>query len=248
MKEVSAKLRGWIELVRPPNLFTIPGDILAGALLSGIALIQWPSLIITIICSLFLYVSGLILNDYFDRENDKQERPNRPIPSGRVKAHSALFASGVLFVFAGLAVFFLNGSIFTLPVVFTVIILIITYNGFARRVPIFGFIVMGLCRGFNLLLGASIGTGTFTPIVIGAAGLETIYIIILTAVAFNEIKLKNVKLIEHLIRGLIFLQIFFVCVAMLKNGGNPVKYFIVIFTMAVLFYVSKLFAKKYYGS
>ena len=114
--------------------------------------------------------------------------------------------------------------------------------------PILGFIVMGLCRGFNLLLGASIGTGTFTPIVIGAACLETIYIIILTAVAFHEIKFKNVKLVEQLIRGLIFLQIFFVYVAMLKSGGNPVKYIVVILVMAVLFYVSKLCAKKYCGS
>lgn len=248
MKGVSVKLHGWMEIVRPPNLFTIPGDILAGALLSGITLIQWPSLIIIIICSLFLYAAGLILNDYFDRENDKEERPDRPLPSGRVNAPSALFGSVALFVFAGLLGFFLNDSVFTFPLTVTIIVLIIIYNCFARRVPIPGFIVMGLCRGFNLLLGASVGTGAFTPIVIGAAGLETVYITILTVVAFHEIKFKNVKLIEQMIRGLIFLQIFFVFIAMLKSGGNPVKYIIVIFIMIVLFYISKLFAKKYYGS
>ena len=31
----AGSLRGWLELVRPPNLFTVPGDILAGAIGNG---------------------------------------------------------------------------------------------------------------------------------------------------------------------------------------------------------------------
>ena len=28
-----------------------------------------------------LYLAGMVLNDYFDRDKDAQERPARPIPS-----------------------------------------------------------------------------------------------------------------------------------------------------------------------
>ena len=37
----------------------------------------------------------------------------------------------------------------------TIVILVILYNGPARKLPKLAFIVMGLCRGFNILLGAS---------------------------------------------------------------------------------------------
>ena len=37
-----------------------------------------------------LYAGGVVLNDYFDREVDAVERPERPIPSGRVAGSHAL--------------------------------------------------------------------------------------------------------------------------------------------------------------
>ena len=40
-----------------------------------------------------LYTGGMYLNDAFDRAVDARERPERPIPSGRVRAGS-VFAIG----------------------------------------------------------------------------------------------------------------------------------------------------------
>ena len=39
------------------------------------------------------YIGGMFLNDAFDREIDAKERPERPIPSKKVKA-SEVFAAG----------------------------------------------------------------------------------------------------------------------------------------------------------
>ncbi len=68
-------LHSWLELVRLPNLFTVPGDILVGAFLAGIAKNELSVIFPVIIISLSLYISGLILNDYADYEIDKEERP-----------------------------------------------------------------------------------------------------------------------------------------------------------------------------
>ena len=75
-------LYGRLELIRPPNLFTIPGDVLAGASLALISPEKIPHVFPVIAISLLLYMSGLIINDCCDRNIDAIERPHRPIPSG----------------------------------------------------------------------------------------------------------------------------------------------------------------------
>jgi 4-hydroxybenzoate polyprenyltransferase len=49
------------------------------------------------------YVGGMYLNDAFDREYDARERPERPIPSGEVRA-STVFAIGFGLLGAGVAI------------------------------------------------------------------------------------------------------------------------------------------------
>ena len=42
-----------------------------------------------------LYASGTALNDVFDFEVDRAERPGRPLPSGRVSSRSAAWLGGL---------------------------------------------------------------------------------------------------------------------------------------------------------
>ncbi|MBR4318381.1 MAG: UbiA family prenyltransferase [Kiritimatiellae bacterium] len=85
MRSTARKQRSWqvwAELLRLPNLFTVPGDILAGWVLAGM---RGAFPVLPIIASLCLYSAGLLLNDACDAKIDAHERPSRPIPSGRVK-------------------------------------------------------------------------------------------------------------------------------------------------------------------
>ena len=45
--------------------------------------------------SMILYASGTALNDVFDIEVDRAERPGRPLPSGRVSVRSAAWLGGL---------------------------------------------------------------------------------------------------------------------------------------------------------
>jgi 4-hydroxybenzoate polyprenyltransferase len=72
-------------LGRVSNLPTVWTNVLAGAVLSGGSLEAGPLGALLIALSLF-YVGGMYLNDAFDREIDARERPERPIPSGRISA------------------------------------------------------------------------------------------------------------------------------------------------------------------
>lgn len=179
-------LGGWLELVRPPNLFTVPGDVLAGAALAGIAAESTLPLLAAVVVSLLLYTAGLMLNDYVDRRIDARERPARPIPSGRVSAAAACAVSLVLMAIA-IVVGLVTGATQLWVTAFVLSGLILFYDGPARRVPVVGFVAMGLCRGCNVILGAAAVGGVDSPAAIAGAGMETLYIFCVTWLAHGEV-------------------------------------------------------------
>jgi 4-hydroxybenzoate polyprenyltransferase len=178
-------LKGWLELTRPPNLFTVPGDVLAGASMALITRNEMPLILPVLVISLSLYISGLILNDIFDRKIDSFERPNRPIPSGRVSPNTALI-SAISLILIALAISSISEKIFwiTLSLVF----LVLFYNGLARKIPLLSITLMGICRGMNLLLGASICSSPLNNIVLTGAGVDTLYISSVSNLAYYETK------------------------------------------------------------
>jgi hypothetical protein len=80
-------LKDLVELVRAPAALTVPGDVLAGAVAAGdLRPGRMAGLSAASVC---IYWAGMALNDWADRDLDAVERPERPIPSGRVSAGTA---------------------------------------------------------------------------------------------------------------------------------------------------------------
>ena len=67
------------ELVRLPAVLSVPGDVLVGAAASG-QVRDVPRTAGLVAASSCLYLAGMALNDYADREIDAVERPGRPDP------------------------------------------------------------------------------------------------------------------------------------------------------------------------
>ena len=67
-------VRTWLQLVRAPNLLTVPGDPLAGFLLATFGVLRAQAAF-AVGASLCLYAAGLLWNDLFDLEEDRRERP-----------------------------------------------------------------------------------------------------------------------------------------------------------------------------
>ncbi|WP_234588919.1 UbiA family prenyltransferase, partial [Micromonospora sp. MH99] len=89
------------ELVRAPAALSVPGDVVAGAAAAGTLGPRTPALAGA---SVLLYWAGMAANDWADRELDAVERPERPIPSGRVTPTAALgLAAGLTAAGVGLA-------------------------------------------------------------------------------------------------------------------------------------------------
>jgi len=140
--------RAYLELVRPPNVTTAVADVLAGYAVAGA---PWPGSVGWLLgATVCLYAGGIVLNDVFDLEIDRLERPERPIPSGRVTRRAAgRFGALLLAAGAGLA---WGGGRATGLVALATALCIVLYDAVGKRQP-WGPVNMGLCRAGNLMLG-----------------------------------------------------------------------------------------------
>ncbi|WP_319463710.1 SCO3242 family prenyltransferase [Micromonospora sp. RTP1Z1] len=138
------------ELVRAPAALSVPGDVLAGAAASGALDRRTPVLAGA---SVLLYWAGMAANDWADRRLDAVERPERPIPSGRVSPPSALgLAAGL--TAAGLALATAAGGRRAAAVAVPLATTIWGYDLLAKNTAA-GPAVMAACRGLDVLLGAT---------------------------------------------------------------------------------------------
>lgn len=161
---VRHRVGAYAALVRLPNLFTAPPDVLLGAALAEAAGAN-PSpsnVAIVAVASMFLYAGGTTLNDYFDADVDAEERPERPIPSGRVVRRTAL-ALGVGLLSAGTLV--AAGTTASAGGIAALIaVTVLLYDGVLKGGSM-GFLAMGSARGLNVLLGVAgaAGLGALPP-------------------------------------------------------------------------------------
>lgn len=158
----STKLHAYLELMRPANIVTAFADILAGASAAGGVLLfdgMIPSLspagVGWLLLSTFgLYGGGVVFNDVFDADLDAEERPERAIPSGRATLAGANIL-GILLFFIGILTAFQVGS-YSGIIAVLITFCALFYNYWAKHSSLWGPLLMGLCRGANLMLGCSI--------------------------------------------------------------------------------------------
>ncbi len=163
MSENTATIRAYFQLFRFPNVFTALADVMMGFLFVHASLRPSSSFFSLAVASMLLYTAGMVLNDVWDVAQDRRERPERPIASGRIAAGPArrigfgLLLSGMLF---GWVVGYLpqieptmawrSGVVATLLALF-----ILLYDGILKR-TFLGPLAMGSCRLLNVLLGMSL--------------------------------------------------------------------------------------------
>jgi len=105
-----SKIYPFLELCRPfTSALTSLAVIAAMLIEKGNSINLYLNIIVIAAIAIFLFSSaGNVLNDYFDREIDKSNHPERPIPSNKVKASDALKFSIALFLFSLMLAVFLN--------------------------------------------------------------------------------------------------------------------------------------------
>jgi 4-hydroxybenzoate polyprenyltransferase len=151
-----ADLADLAQLVRAPAALSVPGDVIAGAAAAGRPLgARTFGVIGSSVC---LYWAGMALNDYADATVDAVERPDRPVPSGRVPRRTALAVAGSLTA-AGLGLAAAAGGRRSLGAALPLAGLVWAYDLKLKSTPAGGFAMAG-ARVLDVLAGAVVpGTG-----------------------------------------------------------------------------------------
>jgi len=178
---VKGKARAYFDLVRVPNLFTAAADVLAGLLYVGLE--RWTELPGLVAASVCLYAGGVALNDVCDAERDRAERPQRPIPSGRISRRTALCLSVCLLVigFGFAAIISLKAAL----IAGLLIVAIVLYDA-VLKLTLVAPAVMGLCRALNLALGMQAMPTLWTAAALTPIGLMWLYVASVTFFARHE--------------------------------------------------------------
>ena len=177
-------MRAYVELLRPPNVATALADVLAGYAIAGLGSHVDARLAWLLVATACLYGGGVVLNDYFDRRINQTERPERPIPSGRVPAANAAAFGGVL-----LAIGVVAGRLASPAagwVAGVIATLVLVYDAWSKHSAVLGPINMAACRAFNLLLGVA-AVGAMLPVHWLLALLPFFYIWAVTTVSRGEV-------------------------------------------------------------
>jgi 4-hydroxybenzoate polyprenyltransferase len=190
------RLRPYFQLVRLPNVFTALADITLAALATRALPEHALTFLLLCLASACLYCGGMVWNDFFDVEQDKHERPFRPIPSGRVSRRAAAVFGGLLLAagvaFAVLSALRQPAGARAAPVIIALLLVaaIFAYNGWFKRMWM-GPVGMGACRFLNVLLGLTVAGqhierwGWLLALVVG------VYIVGVTWFARTEARLSS---------------------------------------------------------
>jgi 4-hydroxybenzoate polyprenyltransferase len=171
-------LAALLRLARISNLPTIWSNVLSASVLAGG--LDSSALTIVLVAMSALYTGGMFLNDAFDREIDKRERPDRPLPTGAIVPWMAWAIGGGLLVLgvALLASFGKQSTVAGLGLAVAILI----YDAWHKGNPL-SPVIMGVCRALVYVATAcAVGAG-LSPVVLAAALVLLVYIVVLTQLA-----------------------------------------------------------------
>ena len=149
----TSRIRAYVELLRVSNLPTVFSNVLVGAALGADGGdMPWEVALPCVAAVVCFYFGGVALNDAVDVNVDRIERPERPVPSGRLSAAQAYTVAIVTFAL-GLGVL---ASISPAALGMGVVLLavITAYDFLHKRFPPSVFF-MGAARGMVYLTAAA---------------------------------------------------------------------------------------------
>jgi geranylgeranylglycerol-phosphate geranylgeranyltransferase len=152
------KARGLVLLIRPTNCAMMGLAVLIGVALASYAELggSWQNLAYGFVTGFTLTAASMAINDYYDREIDAVNEPNRPIPSGAVGPKEAL-----VFAFFLTATGFIAALLTNMPCLLTAMVAWMAFTAYTvagKRSGLPGNFLVGLCVAMPFIYGSVVAT------------------------------------------------------------------------------------------
>ncbi len=157
------KLKAYLLLTRPVNLLITSSTVLVGLFLCAGEKTNLFVLILAPLSAALAAAAGNIINDYFDLEIDKINRPARPLAFGTISKKSAMFFYVVLSLTSLILASFININTFTID--FLAVVLLFYYSYKIKQIFLLGNFVIAFLTGLAFIYaGTSVNNISFAVI------------------------------------------------------------------------------------
>jgi len=142
---------GLLRIVRPVNALVSGGAVALAYLIATGTIVPavWiPALVVVLVTG-----AGNTINDYFDREIDRVNRPDRPIPSGGVAPREAVAWAAILF--AGGIILSIWTTVYCLIIAVANSCLLVLYAARIKRTAVLGNVSIAYLSASIFLFGGA---------------------------------------------------------------------------------------------
>jgi geranylgeranylglycerol-phosphate geranylgeranyltransferase len=172
---VAAGVRGFLELTRPGNAIAAGVLTFIGSFVATAG--SLPAVVPTgaaVAATVLATGAGNAINDYFDRDIDRINNPERAIPRGAVSPRGALVFSVVLFL-AAVAIALALLPPLAIAIAVINLLALVTYTEFFKGLPGVGNALVAYLGGSTFLFGgAAVGNVQPTVVLFLLAALSTL--------------------------------------------------------------------------
>ncbi|MDG6957699.1 MAG: geranylgeranylglycerol-phosphate geranylgeranyltransferase [Nitrososphaerota archaeon] len=149
---------GAFKLIRPINCAMIGFAVIVGAFVSRPPVIPAPQLALGFLTGFFICAYSMVVNDVYDADVDRVNRPGRPIPSGRVSMQDANRLSAAALA-AGLACSVLSLNPLAVALAVAYAFLSWLYNSRAKKTGLAGNVIVASSLAIPFIYGGAVAGG-----------------------------------------------------------------------------------------
>ena len=151
--------RGAIKLIRPVNCVMIGFPVIVGAFVSKPPSVLPAQLALGFLTGFFICAYSMVVNDVYDVDVDRVNRPDRPLPSGSVSMREANAISTATLV-AGLACAALSLDLLALIVAAVYAFLSWLYNSRGKKAGLWGNLIVASSLAIPFIYGGAVARGS----------------------------------------------------------------------------------------
>ena len=163
-KSLTRQLEGLWQLLRPANVWIGGLSIGVGAWVTGL-LSPFQNVLLACFSGALITGAANTINDFYDIEIDRINKPARPLPSGKVSPQTAFFWAIFLFIAGVGTSLLINKTAFWIASTASVLLFFYSYS--FKRLPLIGNFTVSLVAGLAFIYGG-VSVGRFKQALIPA--------------------------------------------------------------------------------
>jgi len=148
-----SKIYSYFKLIRPVNVLIAGFSVVVGTVVAGGSDCYW-KIILAFVSAGLIAGGGNAINDYFDLEIDRINKPRRPLTKGEILPKNAMLVSFLLLTSGIILSVFVNAVALALCVLAS--LLLVIYSRFLKRTLLIGNLTVSLASSLAFVYGGII--------------------------------------------------------------------------------------------